>query len=80
MNSSGALSDCAGLRFAVYGVSWSQNQLNITNKQEVNVSWTYRGNHFRIYENQTIMLYGLNLDSDVRQLFLNQTGEKRVVA
>lgn len=33
-------------------------------------------NYFIIHVNQTIMLYTLNLYSDVWQLFLNKTGKK----
>lgn len=33
--------------------------------EKMDVSWTYCGNHFIIYVNQTIMLYTLNLYSDV---------------
>ena len=40
----------------------------------MDVSWTYYGNHFTIYVNQTIMLYAFNLYSDVCQLFFNKTG------
>ena len=40
----------------------------------MDVSLTYCNNHFTIYVNQTIMLYTLNLYSDVCQLFLNKTG------
>ena len=29
--------------------------------------------HFKIYVNQTIILYNLNLHSDICQLFLNKT-------
>lgn len=32
-------------------------------------------NHFVIFVNQAIMLYALNLYSDVCQLFLNKTGD-----
>ena len=39
----------------------------------MNVSWTYCDNHFTIYMNQTFMLYALNIDNDVCQLFLNKT-------
>ena len=35
----------------------------------------YHGYHFTIYVNQIIMLYALNLYSDVCQLFLNKTGK-----
>ena len=43
----------------------------------MDVSGTYCGNHFTIYVNQTIMLYPLNLYSDVYQLFLNKIGNKK---
>lgn len=33
---------------------------------------TVVSNHFKTYANQTIMLYALNLFSDVYQLFLNK--------
>ena len=42
----------------------------------MDVNWTYCGDHFTIYANRTIMLYTLNIYSDVCQLFLNKTGEK----
>lgn len=45
---------------------------------EKNVSWTYCGNHFTTYVNQTITLYALSLYSDVCQLFLNKTGENKI--
>ena len=38
------------------------------------ISTTYCGNHFAINENQTILLYALNLYSDACHLFLNITG------
>ena len=41
----------------------------------VDISQTYC-NHFIIYVNQTIMLYALNLYSDVCQWLLNETGKK----
>ena len=41
----------------------------------MDASWTFCGNHFTVYVNQTIMLYALNLYSDVCQLFLNKIGE-----
>ena len=37
---------------------------------------TYRDNHFTIYVNQAIMVYILNVYSDVYQLFLSKTGVK----
>ena len=43
---------------------------------KIDVSWTYFGNHFKIYVNQTIMQFALNLHSDVGQQFLNETGKK----
>ena len=42
------------------------------------VSWTYCGNCFTVYVNQTITLYALNLQSDVCQLFLNKTGKNYI--
>lgn len=44
---------------------------------EMNVSWTYYGNHFKIYVNQAIMLYTLNSHNDISQLFLNKTGRSK---
>ena len=46
--------------------------------EKMDVSWTYCGNHFTIYVNQTIMLYLLSLYNHVFQLFLNKTGGKKV--
>lgn len=43
----------------------------------IDVSWTYLGNHFTIYVKQLIILYALNLYSDVCQLFLTKTGENK---
>lgn len=43
----------------------------------MNVSWTYYGNHFKIYVNQAIMLYTLNSHNDISQLFLNKTGRSK---
>lgn len=40
------------------------------------VSWTYCGNHFTVYLNQTILLYTLSFHSDVCQLFLKKKLEK----
>lgn len=40
------------------------------------INWTYCGNYFTVYVNQTIMLYTLNLYSDECQLFLNKTVNK----
>ena len=37
---------------------------------------THCGSHFTIYIIQTVMLYALNLYSDVCQLFLNKNGGK----
>lgn len=34
-------------------------------------------NHFTVYVDQTIMLYALNLHSDICQLFLNKIGKER---
>lgn len=45
--------------------------------EKMDVSRTYRGNHFPIYINQTITLYILNLYSDVHQLFCNKTEKKK---
>ena len=41
----------------------------------MDINWTYCGNHFTICVNQIIILYALNLYSDVYQLFLNKTGK-----
>ena len=41
------------------------------------VSQNYFSYHFTTYVNKTIMLYTLNLYSDVCQLFLNKTGGKK---
>lgn len=38
----------------------------------MDVGWTYCGNHFTIYVSQIIMLYALDLHSDICQLFLNK--------
>ena len=48
--------------------------------EKMDISWTYCGNHFTIYVNHTIMLYALNLHSDVCQLFLNTTGKESTLA
>lgn len=40
------------------------------------VNKTYCGNQFMIYVSHTIMVYILNLYTDVCQLFLNKTGKK----
>ena len=42
----------------------------------MDASWTYCDNHFTIYVNQTIMLYDLDLYSEICQLFLSKTGKK----
>lgn len=41
------------------------------------VSGTHCGDRFIIYVNQTIMLYALNLQSDVYHLFPNKPGKHR---
>ena len=40
------------------------------------VNKTYHGNQFMIYVSHTIMVYILNLSTDVCQLFLNKTWKK----
>ena len=45
----------------------------------MSVIQTYYDNHYTIYVNQIIMLYTLNLFSDVCQLFLSKTGKKKRV-
>lgn len=44
--------------------------------EKMDITQTYYGNHFIMYINQTIMLYALNLYTDIWQLLLNKTGEK----
>ena len=41
------------------------------------VNKIYHGNRFMIYISHTIMVYNLNLSTDVCQLFLNKTGKKK---
>ena len=41
------------------------------------VNKTYHGNQFMIYVSHTIMVYILNLSTDVCQLFLNKTWKKK---
>lgn len=43
----------------------------------MDVCQIYYDNHFRIQVNQTIMLYALNLHSDVCQSILDKTGRKK---
>ena len=51
-------------------------------KKTLNSVWgdgyylNHRGNNFTIYVNQTIVLYTLNLHSEVCQLLFNKTGRK----
>ena len=42
----------------------------------MDIHQTYYDNHFMMNSSQIIMLYTLNLYSDVRQLHLNETGRK----
>lgn len=44
----------------------------------MNVSWTFYGNNYIIYVNQTIVLYALNSYRDVCQFLLNKTWKKKV--
>ena len=44
----------------------------------MDVSWTYCGDHFMIYLNQTIMLSTWNLYSAAGQLLLNKTMENKI--
>lgn len=46
--------------------------------KKIDFNWTYCGNHFTIYLNQTTILSTLNLYGDVYQLFLNEIGKKNV--
>ena len=46
-------------------------------QEKMGVNWTYCGYHFTMYVNQTIMLYALNLYSDVCQSFFNTTGKSQ---
>lgn len=39
---------------------------------------SYCDNHFTVYVNQAIMLYILNLYSDICPLFLNKTGKNKL--
>ena len=43
--------------------------------EKMDVIWTYCGTYFIIYLSQTIMLYTLDLYSDIISLFLNKTGK-----
>ena len=43
---------------------------------KIRISWNYYS-HFTTYIKQTFMLYALNLNSDVCELFLNDTEKKR---
>ena len=43
----------------------------------MDVQWTHCDNHFMMYTNQIIMLYTLNLYSDVCQLYLTKTGRRK---
>ena len=45
----------------------------------MDVNETYCGHHFTIYVSQTIMLYTLNLYSDVCQLYVNKTGKIEII-
>lgn len=45
---------------------------------KTDISWTYSVNHFTIYLSQNIMLYTLNVNSDVCWLFVNKIGKKRI--
>ena len=45
--------------------------------EKMGVTWTYHGNHFTIYVNETIMLYALNLQSNICQSFLSRTGKNK---
>lgn len=41
-------------------------------------NYTYYGNHFTIAVSQTFMLYTLDLNSDVWELYISKTGALRV--
>lgn len=45
-------------------------------QEMMGISWNSYGNYIKIYVNQTIMLYILNVYSDESQLFLNKTRKK----